>query len=221
MNFLKTCFLGLCLSLIVALQLPSIAIAQQPLGGASDSRPQKQLSANDVHLMILHFGTGQMPFAGGVFCPVKNGTTKKCRGDNGGYVMGPFGFNIDAEWISRKRKSGAPGAMLDSVPVHSGGQFVLFEGQRGGNSKVLPNGGTYAFVAKRGVVYVIPARTQTMEQAVDSARAILASRYGKQSDSLRVEPIAAVEYNCSSKRRNRVCTVGKQLDPRSLVARRN
>lgn len=86
---------------------------------------------------------------------------------------------------------------------------------------MLPNGGTYAFVAKRGVVYVIPARTQTMEQAIDSARAILDSRYGKQSDRLRVEPIAAVEYNCSSKWRNRVCTVGKQLDPRSLVARRN
>lgn len=173
------------------------------------------ISRDNVYFVMLFNRHIEKPFAGALFCPVKNGYAVSCRKKTGGYVFGAMGWDIQVDWISRDRKAKTPGAMFDHMAFKGGGQYVMVAGGSG-NDVIVPDGATFAINPKPGTIIVLPAQGQSPLQAKAVAHQILQRKYGDSIGQLKFEPISAVKYECSGKKQNAQCKVGAKIDPGSL-----
>ena len=190
-----------------------LAIGSIPTRAEVDNSA-KRLASDKVYIAVVYLRRLEMPFTGALFCPLNGQSVKKCKNKNG-YTFGNYGWG-GPSFVVSNGKRGEPSAIITWAPYVRAGKHAFVDGAFG-DRHIVPKNTTYYFDAKPGTIYVIPPRKLSIAQAIEATRSLLLARYNVDDvNRLKFVSIRAAEYSCTGKRKKRVCTLGKDINPRNI-----
>lgn len=168
-----------------------------------------QLKFDPSRVYIVTVGDRQVPFTEALFCPVKSGAFKSCKSKEG-YE---FGKSFRAKGTNRTD----PNILYDMIPYKAPGRVALYRAAHG-NRGVRPLTLTYYFDARPGTVFVLGPPKRDAKLSVSQVRAIFIEQFGEQFGQLSYVHMSAAKITCTGKssRRTYTCTLGKQIDLKSV-----
>ncbi len=150
-----------------------------------------------------------IPFNIALFCPVRSGVYQSCHRKQG--------YQHGDSVLSRGTYRTNPNIAFTSVPFIGTGRFALFGGSHG-YRRIVPKSVTYYFDARPGTVFVLGAPGRDAKQSVAQARVILVEQFGEPFGQLSYVHMSAAKTTCTDDkpRNSRKCTLGKQVDLKSV-----
>ncbi len=174
--------------------------------------PPLKFDPSRVYFAIV--GDRQLPFSEALFCSVKSGAFQSCKPKEG--------YKFGKSFHTRATIRTDPNIVLDMVPYRVPGRVALVSAAYG-NRGVRPTTVTYYFDARPGTVFVLGPPKRDAKLSVSQTSAIFIEQFGEQFGQLSYVHMSAAKITCVGKasRRSYKCTLGKQIDLRSVAQKYN